>query len=163
MTTEILRPPETSPYRRVILEPGIHPTTPQGYQAVTDRYFAGDLTAHSWNPQVAQRMHEYQPPVVAVDGLTPDWQAMVGEIGLAAINRGVWQLLPNRPSAVNQAGEVLVVGGDLLRIPLHLESLQTEAARQVTVAISNYLSGIHPRPHRRRQRQNRGNHESIQF
>lgn len=132
----------TETYRRVILEPGIHPLPiiPEPFKKILDNYRAGDLTAHIWNREVAQRMAEYQPVVVGIDGLTPDFGTKW--LGTPGINSGIWLSLPGRPNKINSQGKIFVVAGDLIRTPLNLENLPPQHYPAVEARAAKFGFGL---------------------
>ncbi len=91
------------PYADIVLR---HPTTRQ----LRERFDAGDLTAHAWNPQVAERMRQYQPYVIGLDSVTGAYKAPA--------DRDSWIWLPGSPKAMTSRDNVYIVGGDLLHFQL---------------------------------------------
>ena len=102
---------EKSPSKYIIhLEPGIHSFpgsnllgVPSG-EEVKQKFESGDLTAHKWNPQVAQRMKQYSPLVLGLDSVP----------GLAVPDFRHWEWLPASPHDMSGRDSMYLIGGDLL-------------------------------------------------
>jgi hypothetical protein len=114
----IPRPQETEPniydsYPHVSFEPGNHAEIYEAMGVLRD--FDLDWYAtHEWrgNPELLDRLHEYQPEFVAIDSLgaiLPLCDDNFTEVSAGA----VWLSLPGNPRQLNDMGEVNVVAGDL--------------------------------------------------
>lgn len=116
---ETQRSPEVTPGTyQIHFEPGVHvfpladkvlrhPTSKELF----DRFGAGDLTVHAWNPQVAERMRQYAPLAVGLDSIP-------GSDVLPADKDWFWLWLPGSPKEMTRRNEVYIVGGDLLHFQL---------------------------------------------
>lgn len=72
---------------------------------------SGDVGAHAWNSEVADRMESYNPPILAIDSVYPSHYATNGaDFDYRA---ALWNLLPGKPSDINGSDEVFVVAGDI--------------------------------------------------
>lgn len=112
--SDITRSPEKSVQDRIRFESGMHPMGSEVME-FNERY-PKDITAHAWNSQVAKRMREYQPEIVAVDGLSPFFGIRnpdSSEDYPVGKKQWVWAGLPDKPSRINRKGEVIVVAGDV--------------------------------------------------
>lgn len=83
-----------------------HPTI----KDLRKRFNTGDLTAHAWNPQIAQRMRQYQPYVIGLDSVTGAFKTPA--------NDASWIWLPGSPKEMTSREKVYIVGGDLLHFHL---------------------------------------------
>lgn len=99
--------------RSIHFEPGIHTFLNPHARSVVRGFNSGDLTAHFWikGRQIANRMREYNPEIVAIDGLTPWLSELSGE---EKAKRSVWLWLPGSPSEITSRGSLNVVLGDPL-------------------------------------------------
>lgn len=91
-----------------------HPTVEQ----IRNKFVAGDLTAHAWNPQIARRMRQYSPYVLGLDSVN----------GLNAWSETpiAWPWLPGSPKEMSGRDTIYVVGGDIL----HHQFIPTKEANQ---------------------------------
>lgn len=72
-----------------------------------------NLNNSFWYPQVTERIRSYSPAMLTIDGLHP-LSLYLGFSGYTTDQkRRVWELLPGRPSKLNEKGEVMVIAGDL--------------------------------------------------
>ncbi|MBI3069688.1 MAG: hypothetical protein HYY87_00085 [Candidatus Levybacteria bacterium] len=110
---ETQRSPEPTEKHQIHFEPGVHtfpfvdvvlrhPTAQELY----DRFAAGDLTAHAWNPEVSQRMSKYGPSVIGLDSVSGSREDVPVRL--------FWLWLPGSPKEMTGRNEVYIVGGDLL-------------------------------------------------
>lgn len=83
-----------------------HPTPEELFA----RFDAGDLTAHAWNPQVAQRMKQYGPIAIGLDSIPGS--------SVTPANSMFWLWLPGSPKEMTGRNETHIVGGDLLHFQL---------------------------------------------
>jgi len=100
----------TPGHHPVIFQPGMHtlsqlPNFDWGSSLVEARYRAGDLTAHHWNPEVAQRIKNdrFMTEVIGLDTIS----------GVGDSNPS-WPWLPGSPASINGKDHYYVVGGDFL-------------------------------------------------
>lgn len=88
-------------------EPGMHadliPGIAQKSEDVIKKFESGDLTAHAWNPEVAQRMKQYSPLIFGLDSVDP-YPASSPDV--------FWPWLPGSPKEMNGQDSVYLVGGD---------------------------------------------------
>jgi hypothetical protein len=117
-TTEGVTKPESLPGGyRIRFEPGVHtfpfadivlrqPTT----EDLRDRFNAGDLKAHAWNPQVAERMKQYSPMVIGLDSVPGNY--------VSSANGDSWIWLPGSPEEMTGRESTYIIGGDLLHYQL---------------------------------------------
>lgn len=89
-------------YSGINFEPGFHARL--GNEPFADPRVVGLIDAHSWPPIISSRMFQYQPLIVAIDGM------YLSSNKIEAQN--LWWQLPSRPSNINSAGSVLIVAGD---------------------------------------------------
>lgn len=94
------------------LEPGIHsfPGTDiflgiPKQSEVAKKFWAGDLSAHAWNPQVAERMKQYKPLVLGLDSVPGPYFTYSGK---------EWYWLPGSPEEMSGRKSMYLIGGDLL-------------------------------------------------
>jgi hypothetical protein len=94
---------------RIYFEPGNHPDNVD-LLGMYNRVGSGEINLHLWNPEVATRMSEYYPEVIALDGAYPTPPFTEFD---PYQKRLVWFSLPDRPKEINNAGQVYLVRGDL--------------------------------------------------
>lgn len=87
-------------------ENGVHSFTDQMYDEVGKRFSFGDLSAHNWNPEVAQRIRKYSPYVLGLDTLSP---SVFGNE-----QQPSWTWLPGSPKEMTGRDSIYVVSGDFL-------------------------------------------------
>jgi hypothetical protein len=118
--------PEVQEGNKVRFEPGIHPhevgpiKIGEKGEAI-ERLSEGDLTAHRWNSEVAERLMKYKPAGLVIDGLTPiDYvdPDILEKHGIGdSLRREVWIKLPGNPREINGTGELIVGLGDFVEGP----------------------------------------------
>lgn len=106
-STEIPQHEPEKLYRNIRFEAGIHKMA-HDFGEEFQKIEKGDLNIHIWNPEVAKRMSEYHPEVVAIDSLDP----FIPPISIDD-RRFLWWALPARPRDLNPKGEIYVVCGDV--------------------------------------------------
>lgn len=86
-----------------------------------NRFLRGDKTEHGWNREVTERMAQYKPLFLALDGLTPlqagefSWIPGQNPLPLSDVDKQLlWFAVPGAPSEINNTGAVSVVSGDVL-------------------------------------------------
>jgi len=105
-------------------EPGVHPfpLTDMLFglptsKEIRDRFKAGDLTAHAWNSQVAERMRTYKPLVLGLDSVSGSfWGRKLS-----------WPWLPGSPKEMGGRESIYVVGGNVL----HQDFLFSEEGNKI--------------------------------
>lgn len=123
--SEPVKPTEVAAGKYIIrFEPGVHPFPLTdvlfklpGAKVIRQRFEAGDLTAHAWNPEVAQRMKQYSPQVLGLDSVP-------GGLWSKALN---WPWLPGSPKEMSGRESMYVVGGDML----HQDFLYNEEGNKI--------------------------------
>lgn len=88
-------------------EPGMHIFPPLYGQEVIDRFLAGDLSVHGWNPEVARRMRQYSPVLLGLD-------SAASYIENTATHAPSWFWLPGSPKQMSDRKAMYIVNGDLL-------------------------------------------------
>lgn len=112
----------------IIFEPGIHPLT-AAESAPINRGIANRENVHLWNPEVAQRIREYQPGLIAIDSLypiEPKYETSYKEL--------VWLFLPDRVNNLTNNGRVFVIAGDSF-VSRGLEGMSRAELLQVEIAV----------------------------
>lgn len=105
-------PEKIKSYPGLHFEPTVH-SGPEDFKRVDDSFDFGDLRAHDFNPESAERMSEYQPVLVALDGAFPVSNSRLNSPGNNEA-KVTWIMLPDRPLKFNKKGEVYIVQGDLM-------------------------------------------------
>jgi hypothetical protein len=100
-----------SPYPGISFEPGIHQKEPVNLNSnVVKRVRTGNPDSHIWNSELGERVCQYQPQILALDGTMPEFDNNLSlEDGLF-----IWVSLPARPGKINPQGTVFIIGGDLV-------------------------------------------------
>lgn len=98
-----------------------HALSPVEAQISFNRFLQGDKTAHGWNREVTERMAQYKPAYLALDGQTPlqigefSWIPGQNPLPLSDTDKQLlWFAVPGAPSEINTTGRVSVVAGDVL-------------------------------------------------
>lgn len=90
---------------QLVFESGVHAFRPEQHEEVRRRFEAGDLSAHLWPPQVAERMGKYKPDLIALDSLPYAYELP---------NARWWQWLPGSPMEMTGRNQALLLAGDPL-------------------------------------------------
>lgn len=95
----------------IVFQPGMHtlsqvPSFDWGSSRIEAQFRAGDLNAHHWNPEVAERINNDRNLRTYVIGLD--------SIGGSGDGNPSWPWLPGSPSQINGGERYFVVGGDFL-------------------------------------------------
>lgn len=97
--------PEEEKYR-IHFEPGMHSWFDFQYEDTLRKLLNGDLNAHDWNPQVAERIHQYSPHLIGLDSAS------------AYLDQGTktlrWTWLPGSPRELCGRDSIFIASGDLL-------------------------------------------------
>lgn len=102
----------------VNFEPGIHPFLKSQEDAVEQNFLKGDLNAHFWNPEVAQRIKRnsyFKPLFLAIDSVAPVPEALRSSKDYLQYQEDAWDwaFLPARPNELNVKGEVYLIKADI--------------------------------------------------
>ncbi len=137
---ESLVPKERQLDGQIFFEPGVHSDGTELRQFYSKG--VGDIDTFAWNSEVARRMSEYQPSIVAVDGSYPNSLHLdldsLGDYPISA-KRWVWMGLPARPSEINNKGELIVVAGDVSYTNIKYE-IEDSASIEERLDISRFTS-----------------------
>lgn len=104
---------KTDEYPKLQYEPGIHSAGGQKeINKLYESFFSGNLNAHFWNPQIAERIMTYQPKVLTIDSQVPLLTDNSSLEITAEDKYRFWMLMPARPTKINATGEIYTVSGD---------------------------------------------------
>lgn len=95
---------------KIEFEPGIHPTDDGDSWSMIEKTQGGDVDSHLWNGEVADRIGEYNPSIIAIDSLEPS-PSINGQLSTEYM-AALWSLMPDRPSKLNGTDEIFVLAGD---------------------------------------------------
>jgi hypothetical protein len=90
-------------YSGIRFEPGIRIVSSSLKAAQDAKFSRGDLDAHYWNDEVASRLHEYSPRVIAIEG--------IGN-GDDVVHQA-WMHLPANIDKCTRQREIMIVAGDI--------------------------------------------------
>jgi len=124
--------PETAPVREIELsgnypgirfEPGKHITSTDQYSQVLAQLALGNLNASLWNPEVAMRISQYSPVILAIDGQSPFSDTAHPVAYSPDYKKLLWTSMPARPQRLNTAGQIYTISADVTAYDNYLKPL----------------------------------------
>lgn len=100
----------SNPQFEVHFEPGMHALDEYDWGKIQQGLSDGNPNSNDWNEAVTDRVREYEPSVISLDGLFFNGDKSTDY----SIERkvGLWAIMPDRPSRLNGTDSIYVLGGD---------------------------------------------------